>query len=174
MPPRTLMASVATQEPSRVTGMALGLAVLAALIVAGWFLVDSKSAERTALAPAPAAPERPAATTRGSSVSVVSAQLCRSLTTGGAWRCTPASDEQGPGTLYFYTRVAAPRDTTIEHRWYRGDSLHQRVPLRIRANPSGFRTYSRTTVTAERAGDWKVELRTQDGQLLDEQTFSVQ
>jgi hypothetical protein len=76
--------------------------------------------------------------------------------------------------MVFYTKVASGRDITIEHRWYREGRLHQNVPLRIRANPSGFRTYSRTTVTPERAGSWKVELRTRDGQLLDEKTFTVQ
>ena len=74
----------------------------------------------------------------------------------------------------FNTRVASPRDTTIEHRWYRDDRrCHQRVPLRIRANPSGFRTYSQTRISADRAGKWKVELRSQEGQLLDEKTFAV-
>jgi hypothetical protein len=47
------------------------------------------------------------------------------------------------------------------------------VSLRIGANPSGFRTYSRTTVTADRAGTWKVELRSRDGAVLDEETFTV-
>jgi hypothetical protein len=76
--------------------------------------------------------------------------------------------------IYYYTRVASGGDTTIEHRWYRDDRLLQSVPLRIRANPSGFRTYSRTSITADRTGKWKVELRTQDGQVLDEKTFVVQ
>lgn len=126
-------------------------------------------------APAAAAPERPSAATGvASSVDVVSAELCRSLTTGGAWRCTPATGTLAPGPMVFYTKVASGRDITIEHRWYREGRLHQNVPLRIRANPSGFRTYSRTTVTPERAGSWKVELRTRDGQLLDEKTFTVQ
>lgn len=75
--------------------------------------------------------------------------------------------------MYFYTRVASPRDTMIEHRWYRGDRLEQRVPLRIRANPSGFRTYSQTRISPEKTGTWKVELRTDDGQLLDEKRFEV-
>ena len=75
--------------------------------------------------------------------------------------------------MYFYTRVASPRDTTIEHRWYRGGKLEQRVPLRIRANPSGFRTYSQTRMSAASTGTWKVELRTEDGQLIDEKTFAV-
>ena len=124
-------------------------------------------------APEPDAPERPAATTQKSSATVLIAEVCRSLTRTGAWTCAPATGAQDPGVMYFYTRVASPRDTTIEHRWYRDDRLEQRVPLRIRANPSGFRTYSQRRISADRAGKWKVELRTQDGQLLDEKTFAV-
>lgn len=139
--------------------------------------------ETAAPAPAPTAapppepvaplPPPPPATTASSSVSVVSAQICRSLTTSGAWQCAEAKGPQNPGTLSYFTRVASTRDTTIEHRWYHDDRLHQSVPLRIRANASGFRTYSRTTIGRERAGTWKVELRTQNGQLLDERTFDV-
>ena len=61
----------------------------------------------------------------------------------------------------------------VEHRWYRDNLLHQRVPLRVRANQSGFRTYSRTNITPDRTGTWKVELRSQDGQLMGEDTFVV-
>jgi hypothetical protein len=104
---------------------------------------------------------------------VISAQLCRTLRTTGAWNCMPATDSPSPGAMVFYTRVASPRDTTIEHRWYRGNQLHQRVQLRIRPNPSGYRTYSRTTINAERAGAWRVELRSPDGQLLHEEMFTV-
>jgi Protein of unknown function (DUF2914) len=53
-------------------------------------------------------------------------------------------------------------------------SLHQHVPLRVRANQrAGFRPYSRMTVTAERTGDWRVELRSADGTLLHEERFTV-
>jgi hypothetical protein len=124
--------------------------------------------------PVAATPALRAETTTALPVTVVTSELCRSLTTSGVWTCTPASGTQAPGTISFYTRVASPRDTTIEHRWYWDDRLHQRVSLRVGANASGFRTYSRTTITADRAGTWKVELRTQDGQLLDQKTFSVQ
>jgi hypothetical protein len=124
--------------------------------------------------PPAVAPQPPAATARTSGVDVVSAELCRSLTTSGAWKCAPPAGTVAPGPMVFYTRVASGRDTTIEHRWYRDDRLHQRVPLRIRANPSGFRTYSRTTIAPDRTGRWKVELRTQDGDVLDEKTFVVQ
>jgi len=123
--------------------------------------------------PEPAARERPAATTRKSPTTVLTAEVCRSLTRTGAWTCAPATGAQDPGVMYFYTRVASPRDTTIEHRWYRDERLEQTVPLRIRANPSGFRTYSQTRISANRAGKWKVEVRSQDGELLDEKTFAV-
>jgi Protein of unknown function (DUF2914) len=75
--------------------------------------------------------------------------------------------------MYFYTRVASARDTVVEHRWYREDRLHQRVELSIRPNQSGFRTYSRNTISADRAGTWKVELRSEDGRVLHEETFGV-
>jgi len=71
----------------------------------------------------------------------------------------------------FYTRLKSPRDTKVQHRWYQGDRLRQNVELTIRANPgSGYRTYSRGTVTT---GEWRVELRSQDGALLHEERFTV-
>jgi hypothetical protein len=124
-------------------------------------------------APEPTVPERPAASTTKAAVTALTAEVCSSLTRTGAWSCAPATNAQAPGVMYFYTRVASPRDTTIEHRWYRGGKLEQRVPLRIRANPSGFRTYSQTRMSAASTGTWKVELRAEDGQLIDEKTFAV-
>ena len=118
-------------------------------------------------------PEPPRPVTRGMLPTVRSAQVCRSLVTRGEWTCTEASSTVPPGTLYFYTRVTASADTTVEHRWYLRDRLHQRVELRIGSNQSGFRTYSRTTITAERAGPWKVELRSADGRVLHEENFVV-
>jgi hypothetical protein len=95
------------------------------------------------------------------------------LSVADSWRCDVVSGATGAGPIYFFTRVAAARDTTVEHRWYRDGRLHQRVELHIGANPGGFRTYSRTTVGAEQAGNWKVELRAADGHVLHEDTFTV-
>ena len=106
-------------------------------------------------------------------VTVAEAQLCRRLSTSN-WRCDPVSSPATPGLLFFYTRVKTSTNTTVEHRWYRDDRLRQSVELRIRASPeSGYRTYSRRTVTAENAGNWKVEVRTKDGSLLHEERFVV-
>jgi hypothetical protein len=111
---------------------------------------------------------------------VAVAQLCTELSTGGsasapaAWRCDRPSSPVSPGRLFFYTRVKSPDDITVQHRWLRGDDLRQAVELRIRANPTdGYRTYSRHTVDNRGAGDWRVELRTQDGILLHEERFVV-
>ena len=114
---------------------------------------------------APAAPVPGAA--------IAEARLCRRLSTRD-WRCDPVISPVAPGRLFFYTRVKAAQNTTIEHRWYREDRLRQSVELRIRANPeSGYRTYTLQTVTAENAGNWRVELRTKDGSLLYEERFVV-
>ena len=106
-------------------------------------------------------------------VTMVEAQLCRDLSIND-WRCDPVSSPVDPGSLFFYTRVKASNNTTVEHRWYRSDRLRQSVELRIQANPgSGYRTYSRNTVNAEDAGEWRVELRTKDGSILHEERFVV-
>jgi hypothetical protein len=109
---------------------------------------------------------------------VAVARLCRDLVTSRSrgsssdWQCTPANLPVGPGLLFFYTRVKSPTDTTVQHRWYRGDRLHHSVRRSIRANAtSGYRTYSRYTVNSQ--GEWRVELRTRDGALLHEERFMV-
>jgi Protein of unknown function (DUF2914) len=104
---------------------------------------------------------------------LVTAQLCETFSTSGAaWRCDPPGDQVAPGPVVLYTRVRSSRDATIEHRWYRDDTLRQAVKLSIRANPSeGFRTYSRQTVNG--AGNWRVEVRSASGDLLYEERFAV-
>jgi hypothetical protein len=102
---------------------------------------------------------------------VATAQICTALR---VWRCEAAENLVPSGPLFFYTQVKSATATTIEHRWYQGDRLRQAVKLRIQANPgAGYRTYSRNTISSERAGDWRVELRSADGTVLNEQRFTV-
>jgi hypothetical protein len=76
--------------------------------------------------------------------------------------------------MFFFTQVKSATATTIEHRWYQGDRMRRAVRLRVEANPgAGYRTYSRTTISRENAGDWRVELRGADGTVLHEERFSV-
>ena len=73
--------------------------------------------------------------------------------------------------MVLYTRVKSPRNAAVIHRWYRGSALRQSVTLSVRANATdGYRTYSRQTVSP---GEWRVEVATADGRLLDEQRFIV-
>ena len=81
-------------------------------------------------------------------------QLCRSLSTRADWQCDPAGNAVGPGPLFFYARLRSPRATRVRERWYRDDRLQQEMTLSVGANPwSGYRTYSRKTMTADSAGD---------------------
>jgi len=124
--------------------------------------------------PGPAKSERPdsRAAVQGP-VSAAEAQVCRSLSTAD-WDCVPASSPTRPGQLFFYTRVRSASDTTVQHRWYFEGQLLRTISLRVGANPySGYRTYSRNTITAGRAGNWRVELRNAAGAILHEQRFVV-
>ena len=118
--------------------------------------------------------DRPVAVNKppAAGIGTVAIQLCRTFSTsGGSWRCDPIGSSAAPGPLVLYTRIRSPRDTVVVHRWYRGDTLRQSVSLTIRANATeGFRTYSRQTVTN---GDWRVEVRSADGNVLHEQRFAV-
>jgi hypothetical protein len=107
---------------------------------------------------------------------VLNARLCSALERKGSpdWQCTAASGELQPGRYLFYTRLLTNTDTTVEHRWLRGNRVHQVVRLRVTPSPgNGYRTFSGTTISAERAGEWKVELRSSDGVVLHEEQFVV-
>ena len=109
-------------------------------------------------------------------VTVLNAQLCSALEKRGSpeWRCASVNGDLQPGTYIFYTRLLTNADTTVEHRWYFHERLHQVMRLRVSANPaSGYRTFSSNTVSRERAGEWKVEIRAADGTVLQQQHFVV-
>jgi len=104
-------------------------------------------------------------------LTVVKARLCAEL---DDFACDPPDRPVPPGPLFFYTQVTSTTATTIEHRWYRDNHLDQSIQLRVQASPRvGYRTFSRNMMTAESAGNWRVELRAEDGALLHEERFSV-
>jgi Protein of unknown function (DUF2914)/Tetratricopeptide repeat len=118
---------------------------------------DASTSDRTAES-TPARPE------------VVLAKLCAEL---DDWLCDPADHPVPSGPLFFYTQVKSASATTVQHRWYKDDHLRQTVTLHVQANRAGYRTFSRTFMTSESAGSWRVELRGEDGALLDEERFTV-
>ena len=123
-------------------------------------------AEADAIGARPRTPANPAVMP-----TVVTAQLCTALRD---WRCAAADGQVPPGPMFFYTQVKSATATTIEHRWYEGNRMRRAVQLRIEASPgTGYRTYSRNTISSERAGDWRVELRSANGTVLHEERFTV-
>ena len=76
------------------------------------------------------------------------------------------------GVVYFYTRLSVSSPTKVEHRWFLGSRLHQTIPLRVPA-ASNYRLYSRMSVTRARAGEWRVEVRSSDGVVLEEGRFTI-
>ena len=141
---------------------------------------DASAPPAAAPAPAPApgpAPPVPSsgpapapASASAGGVTIGDAQLCTSLSSN--YRCDPAGSTVRPGRLVFYTRLVAAQNTSVVHRWYRDNEVRQSVRLDVPARRQGFRTYSRTTVTASE-GEWRVELRTRDGQVLHTERFTV-
>jgi hypothetical protein len=133
--------------------------------------------------PSPAAPAAEPKASGGASTNpsaapsrplVASALLCQRFTARGApdWDCEQPRGPVDSRTLVFYTRIKSMQPTTVQHRWYHGNDLHQSVILDVRANQvDGYRTYSRYTVKTP--GAWRVELRTMDGALLHEERFDV-
>lgn len=102
---------------------------------------------------------------------LVDARLCASL---DDWLCDPADRPVPPGQLFFYTKVASPIDTTVQHRWYLNNRVYYTVDLRVLASPAmGFRAFSRNRMSGESKGNWRIEVRTEDGTLLHEERFIV-
>ena len=119
---------------------------------------------------APAGPAAAPAPASAGGVTIGDVQLCTSLSS--SYRCDAAGSTVRPGRLVFYTRLIADRNTSVVHRWYRGNEVRQSMRLDVPARRQGFRTFSRATVSASE-GEWRVELRTRDGQLLHTERFTV-
>ena len=131
---------------------------------------SAPTASAPAAAPAPTKPAPAPVTAAAGGVTIGDAQLCTSLS--ASYQCDAAGSTVPAGRLVFYTRLIADRDTSVVHRWYRGNELRQAVRLDVPARRQGFRTFSRSTVYAT-GGEWRVELRTRDGRLLHSETFTV-
>ena len=123
---------------------------------------DRSSPPASANAPRAAAP-----------ISLGTVQLCKTFSTRGErWTCDLADDPAARGRIVLFTRVKSPRNTTVVHRWYQGDALRQSVRLGTRASVTdGYRTYSQLTISSP--GNWRVEVRSEDGDLLFEKSFAV-
>ncbi len=77
------------------------------------------------------------------------------------------------GRLYAFTRiVGAPDETQVSHRWYYGDQLMAEVSLPVRG--TNWRTWSTKSVMPEWVGNWRVDVVSEGGDILDSLNFSIQ
>ena len=137
--------------------------------------IDSSREVAPPPAPAPAevstADITPSPTPTPARPVVVRASLCGDL---DDWLCDPADRPVPPGPLFFYAQIKSANATTVHHRWYHDGRLYHAVELRVQANrTAGYRTFSRNLMTSDSVGNWKIELRSEDGVLLHEEHFAV-
>ncbi len=80
----------------------------------------------------------------------------------------PASVER----LYAWTRIqGAVGGTTIHHVWIQGDVERADIELRIGGSP--WRTWSNKAIMPEWTGNWRVEVRDSNGNVLETIRFTV-
>ena len=76
------------------------------------------------------------------------------------------------GKLYCYTKVTGGEEgDTITHKWYYGDDVMAEVTLGVKS--SEYRTYSSKNLMSQWKGDWRVEIASSDGTVLETLNFTL-
>ncbi len=77
-----------------------------------------------------------------------------------------------PDKLYCFTEVKADNyPTKIVHIWLYNDNIIAEVPLDVKS--SSWRTFSSKTIYRNWKGDWKVEIYSEEGKLIDSISFRI-
>ncbi|MCI0401060.1 MAG: DUF2914 domain-containing protein [Gammaproteobacteria bacterium] len=77
------------------------------------------------------------------------------------------------GKLYAFTRIIGATDATfITHAWHYGDYLVGEVALPVRS--SNWRTWSAKNISPDWIGQWRVDVQTEDGTVIDRIYFTVE
>ena len=74
------------------------------------------------------------------------------------------------GSVVCWTRVTGAEGSEIRHIWIHDE---MEFPVTLAVNGSPWRTWSRKTIPPEWAGEWRVEIRDAQGNLLDTRSFTV-
>lgn len=74
------------------------------------------------------------------------------------------------GELYVWMRITGAEGTTVQHVWMH-DGMEYPVSLAVGGSP--WRSWSSKVIPPEWAGDWTVEIRAQDGTVLQTLSFTV-
>ena len=77
-----------------------------------------------------------------------------------------------PDKLYCFTEVKTDKyPTKIVHIWLYNDNIIAEVPLDVKS--STWRTYSSKTIYRNWKGNWKVEVYSEEGKLIDAKSFKI-
>ncbi|AEI14662.1 hypothetical protein Flexsi_1003 [Flexistipes sinusarabici DSM 4947] len=76
------------------------------------------------------------------------------------------------GKLYCFTEIKTDEyPTKVVHVWLYNDNIIAEVPLEV--NSTTWRTYSSKKILPKWAGNWKVEVYSNDGELIDSVEFNI-
>jgi len=74
------------------------------------------------------------------------------------------------GSVSCWSTVTGAAGTTIQHVWIHGE---MEFPVTLQIGGSPWRTWSSKRIPPEWAGEWRVEIRDAEGNLLDTLAFTV-
>ena len=137
------------------------------------FAVAPAGAEDAATEPAPVAAE-PAPVTKEAASDAL--ELGRLAVCVGVEERKPvgeaASFPSDVGKLWCFTKVLnAQEPTQIFHRWYVGDRLVNEIPINVKG--ISWRCWSAKTIQPGWSGDCRVEILTEEGDVIGTQEFQL-
>lgn len=77
------------------------------------------------------------------------------------------------GKVYCFTEITTDKfPTKVIHIWIYKDNIMAEVPLAVNSNK--WRTYSSKKILPKWKGDWKVEIYSEDGKMIDSISFKIE
>lgn len=140
---------------------------------------SSESSAEPASLPAPAAEESEPSPEDATSIKLLSDHLIRAQLSTGLEEKEPIDeipnvlrmDSDGLIRIYLFTEIQGMKGQLHFHDWYLEDERVARVEIRPSVDP--MRASSAKYIDRHMLGDWRVEVVTEEGELLAEGAFSV-
>lgn len=109
-------------------------------------------------------PTTEVATETQSEITITDAAICRDVVDREPVGAGDVFSSGLQKVMCFTRVVGAKQETEILHNWYLAEKMMASVALRVGSD--NWRTYSSKALVPEYAGEWKVEILSQDGELL--------
>lgn len=143
------------------------VAVLGLLLIAVAFAQDPADGQATPSAVEPAPVEK-------APVSDTAASLARLAICTSVEERTPIGESDSfpadIGKLWCFSKVVnADAPTTVFHRWYVGDTLVNEIPINV--GGASWRCWSEKTILSNWSGTCRVEIVTEEGEVLGTKEF---